>query len=867
MLAAAALAGLLLIGLVAQVLSASREAYDRRARATVTAVVTIAQRVVGEQLARVDASLQATEAELALLRRTWPGDEGAVTAMLDRQRRTMPGVDALLLTDASGQVRWTSGGRAAPTGSIAGEAWYRAAHDRPAAAALGGPLPPTDGSPGALVLARAAQDIHGVTGVLVARLAATHFERVFAGFDMDAQAAISLRTGDLHLVARHTHGADAEPAVAPPRDEPAPAPPLRAALAADPRAGVFVARHPVDGIERTTAYRRVEGWPLLMMAGVGNERFFAPWRDQAWQTVGLAVGAWLLFVAALAAAYRAWVREAQRSRELADQTRHTQALLRVAADGIHIVDGQGRLVALSDSFAAMLGEAPQALLGRHVSSWDMNQDESRIAAWLAQVQPGDRQRVEVQHRHADGHAIDVELQLSVADIGGERLVFASARDITERKRLQAEIDASSQRIRDLYDQAPCGYHSLDAEGRLVEANATLLDWLGRPAAEVIGRARLADFLDAADRERFEQAFARLRADGRIDGLELSLQPRTGPPREVSLSTSAVRDADGRFLRSRSVALDISAQVRAWREAQRLMHEQAAMLDNDLVPMIKLCEDRLLWKNRALDRLFGYAPGELDGQPLRRLHLDDAGDERIRRVAAQLRGGQHHRTLLPMRHADGRTLWIDLSGVLLAPGLTFWMMVDVTPMKEAQARIEHLAFHDVLTGLPNRLLLTDRLRQSLQAARRTGTRLAVCYLDLDGFKQVNDAKGHDAGDTLLATIGERLQAALRGNDTAARVGGDEFVLVLTLLEGADASAQPVVQRIAARIRQPVRLADGSEVAVDTSVGVCLAPHGDAGPAQLITLADQALLRAKRRGKGQVEVVAPLPAEAAAAGTGR
>ncbi|MFG5407009.1 PAS domain S-box protein [Piscinibacter sakaiensis] len=526
MLAAAALAGLLLIGLVAQVLSASREAYDRRARATVTAVVTIAQRVVGEQLARVDASLQATEAELALLRRTWPGDEGARACWWPAWRpRTSSG--------CSPASTWTRRRRSACAPGTC--TWWLAT-----------------------------------------------------------------------------------------RTVPMPSPRWH---------------RPATSLRRRPAYRRVEGWPLLMMAGVGNERFFAPWRDQAWQTVGLAVGAWLLFVAALAAAYRAWVREAQRSRELADQTRHTQALLRVAADGIHIVDGQGRLVALSDSFAAMLGEAPQALLGRHVSSWDMNQDESRIAAWLAQVQPGDRQRVEVQHRHADGHAIDVELQLSVADIGGERLVFASARDITERKRLQAEIDASSQRIRDLYDQAPCGYHSLDAEGRLVEANATLLDWLGRPAAEVIGRARLADFLDAADRERFEQAFARLRADGRIDGLELSLQPRTGPPREVSLSTSAVRDADGRFLRSRSVALDISAQVRAWREAQRLMHEQAAMLDNDLVPMIKLCEDRLLWKNRALDRLFGYAPGELDGQPLRRLHLDDAGDERIRRVAAQLRGGQ------------------------------------------------------------------------------------------------------------------------------------------------------------------------------------------------------------------------------------
>jgi diguanylate cyclase (GGDEF)-like protein len=130
-------------------------------------------------------------------------------------------------------------------------------------------------------------------------------------------------------------------------------------------------------------------------------------------------------------------------------------------------------------------------------------------------------------------------------------------------------------------------------------------------------------------------------------------------------------------------------------------------------------------------------------------------------------------------------------------------------------------------------------------------VAVCYLDLDGFKQVNDSHGHDAGDALLVEISRRLQASLRSNDTAGRLGGDEFVIVLTLLSD-EAEVQSILQRLVASLESPVTLMNGVAVRVGASVGVSLSPRDGSEPSTLLTKADQAMLRAKRAGKSRIEM---------------
>jgi diguanylate cyclase (GGDEF)-like protein len=202
----------------------------------------------------------------------------------------------------------------------------------------------------------------------------------------------------------------------------------------------------------------------------------------------------------------------------------------------------------------------------------------------------------------------------------------------------------------------------------------------------------------------------------------------------------------------------------------------------------------------------------------------------------------------MVRKDGEKIWIDLNGAkLLGTNNEFlWLMADITPIKKYQDNIEQIAFHDSLTDLPNRLLVSDRLKQALAQAERAEKSLAVCYMDLDGFKPVNDSFGHEAGDKLLIEIGRRLQTSVRANDTVGRFGGDEFVFLLTNLENSK-EVYEVLQRVMEAIAQPVMVDEIHEVTVTASIGIALFPQDSNDTDTLLRHADQAMYVAKESGK--------------------
>ncbi len=179
--------------------------------------------------------------------------------------------------------------------------------------------------------------------------------------------------------------------------------------------------------------------------------------------------------------------------------------------------------------------------------------------------------------------------------------------------------------------------------------------------------------------------------------------------------------------------------------------------------------------------------------------------------------------------------------------------DITEMKENEERIRHLAYYDVLTGLPNRRLLEDRLRVALAHAHRNRRQLAVLFIDLDRFKRINDSLGHEIGDRLLVAIAHRLRDALREDDTVARMGGDEFVAVLSDIENPDHAVQ-IARRLIDALMRPVRV-DGHELVVTTSIGISIYPDdSDSAPA-LVKNADIAMYRAKDSGRNSFQLYAP------------
>ena len=198
----------------------------------------------------------------------------------------------------------------------------------------------------------------------------------------------------------------------------------------------------------------------------------------------------------------------------------------------------------------------------------------------------------------------------------------------------------------------------------------------------------------------------------------------------------------------------------------------------------------------------------------------------------------------------KQLWYRAMVYCPEPGKFVVMLDDVTELRAAQQELQRMAYHDALTGLPNRMLFADRLQVALAQAQRRSTQLAVGYLDLDRFKQVNDTLGHGVGDLLLKEVAERLRQSLRAEDTVSRLGGDEFALLLNSVMGLPELRQ-VLQRILTSVAKPYELA-GHQVTISTSIGVTVFPKDSADAETLLRHADEALYAAKAAGRNGYQI---------------
>lgn len=268
-------------------------------------------------------------------------------------------------------------------------------------------------------------------------------------------------------------------------------------------------------------------------------------------------------------------------------------------------------------------------------------------------------------------------------------------------------------------------------------------------------------------------------------------------------------------------------------------------------MVMTDEDgRVIAANVAAQRLTGYREAEmLGGLP----HLFDGSacsDRVIRQVLRLVQRTGHWEGELWCCRKDG-SRYLQRTSMTTLPGGGYALIFhDATAQLRREEALTRMAFTDPLTGLPNRALFTDRLNHALAHARRQGEGVALLFVDLDGFKSVNDSHGHSIGDALLQMAAGRLRDLVRADDTAARYGGDEFAVVMEgLNEPGDASL--VADKLAAALAAPFVI-DGKEYSVSASIGVALFPQHAADAERMIECADAAMYRAKRAGKGSYRV---------------
>lgn len=358
---------------------------------------------------------------------------------------------------------------------------------------------------------------------------------------------------------------------------------------------------------------------------------------------------------------------------------------------------------------------------------------------------------------------------------------------------------------------------------------------------MVGAGEKVEISGANEVEKIETAIAAFR----------DLHARLGESRRA-LEASNV-DLERRVA-SRTLELsEANASLRLYAQALRSTREAIVLLDG---------ERRVIEANLAYERMCGVPRSELCGAALRLGGVDDgaAAAELWRAVAAE--GHWTGEVLHARPDGDEFPAWMTVNAVRSEEGRREHFVAvlrDITDLKQGERRLKQLAFFDSLTGLPNRALFLDRLETAVQQQQRGGGGLALLYVDLDGFKYVNDTLGHAAGDRLLAEMAQRLLACVRAADTVARVGGDEFGVIVA--ESNDEAVRGVARRIVDAVRVPAAI-DAETVRLGASVGISFYGADAADAEELQLHADAAMYEAKQAGRDQFRMFRPRERPSAA-----
>ncbi|MGZ5202895.1 MAG: sensor domain-containing protein, partial [Telluria sp.] len=405
-------------------------------------------------------------------------------------------------------------------------------------------------------------------------------------------------------------------------------------------------------------------------------------------------------------------------------------------------------------------------------------------------------------------------------------------------------------VNDIIEGLPCVFYVIDQSCRLLLWNHQLEDAL-EMASEELPTVEVKYFFDEAERAEIVQKILDAFEHGSSHH-EAEVIGRHG--KRTSFLFHCARTSLGSLPCVVGTGLDITSRKRT--EHILRVRERAiyASVNAIVITCCEGLENRIEYVNPAFERITGYSLAEIKGRDPRFMRIEGCDVEEQRRIHEALQRRESVRAVLRNARKNGEVFWNDLriDPVMNAEGeVTHFVAVinDVTEARHYERRLHHLAHHDPLTGLANRTLLQERLRQAIHLAVRNHRVGALAFLDLDNFKHVNDNLGHDVGDAVLRETAARLRANMREEDTVARVGGDEFVLVICD-QNSPEQVVDLVERIRRSVGSPVEV-DGKEVVVGTSIGVALFPRDGNTVDKVMRAADAAMYHAKSLGKNNCQ----------------
>lgn len=593
----------------------------------------------------------------------------------------------------------------------------------------------------------------------------------------------------------------------------------------------------------------------------------------------LAWGGLLVLLLTAAGTTAATRRVRLQATELLRARRQYALVVNSLQEGLILQGADGRILTSNPAAERILGRSPAQLAQRGSTDADWHAVHEDGSPWPGEDHPAMRTLRSGQAesnqimglRRPDGR--EVWLSVNSVSAGAGEGVVASFADITERRAAEQRERELQRRLRQLIeslrDYALC---TLDPEGRVNSWNSSAERLFGYRDEEIVGQhfSRFYPPEDAAAGKP-EQSLQVARSQGRSEEEGWRLR-KDGSRYWANVILTPIHDDAGRLLGFAKIARDLSERLQADKALAEANHLRESILEAAPFSIIATDPDGTIRSiNPAAERMLWYRREELvDKATPALIHDAEEIRQRAQEMSAEL--GEHiepgfevfvhqsRRGIVEEREwtyvrKDGSRFPVNLAVTALhgADGEIqgfLGIAYDITERKRREEYTRHIAHHDYLTGLPNRTLLNDRLEVALQQAKRSGKAVAVLMLDLDHFKRVNDSLGHHVGDQLLVAVAERLRDSVRGADTVARMGGDEFVVAVPELSEF-ATAEHIAQNILDSMAE--KFVIGShELHITPSIGISISPRDGVDAHVLLRNADTAMYRAKASGRGTFRV---------------
>lgn len=531
-------------------------------------------------------------------------------------------------------------------------------------------------------------------------------------------------------------------------------------------------------------------------------------------------------------------------------------VLHEAGDAIWIIDADGNFLYANPSACRLTGHNIDDLKQLHYEDLLPSEDRGQLPEHFSRLYEQKYVRHEWQLLRKDRQVITVELTTARLQDGR---FMAFGRDRSEQKRAELALKEREQRLARVIEGSDQGYWEWDLRSNDFTVSARWEQMLGYEPGEM--DVRFEKWGELVQPDDLANAMASIRRHMQGESprheVEIRCRAKNGEWRWILSKGRVVEwDKNGNPLIMSGTHTDITG-----RKLLEIAQQEAAVVFDSSYEgiMIVSPELRICKVNAAFTRITGYNELEAVGQYSNLLASGQQDPQFYKEMWQQVKERDFWRGELWNRRKNGE-LYAELLSISVVRDaqqqIQYYVGIfsDITQLKEHEAELDRVAHYDALTGVPNRRLLSDRLEQAILHAKRSGHSCAVCFLDLDGFKSINDRHGHEVGDQLLIGVTHRLKEVLRAEDTLARLGGDEFVLLLCNIANPD-DCPLILDRIGEALANEIDCA-GTPLTITASIGVSLYPEDNVDPDTLLRHADQAMYAAKAAGKNRYHFFDPV-----------